>query len=135
QGDAFLSSAYIRQGLMPTTPYDPNVLITVRALEVFRTLQLRCLCLGIQAFVRGLCDLHGVPPCPNLGAQFSIAFDVYLSIRAAVDAHVQKALSRDTPNWRLKNACPACMYKLEGENDLPLPFLATMDGNNSLKRF
>ncbi|KAF8144404.1 hypothetical protein K438DRAFT_1992863 [Mycena galopus ATCC 62051] len=135
KGDVFLTSAYIRQGLMPTTPYDPNVLITVRALEVFRTLQLRCPRLGIQVFVRGLCDLHGVPPRQNLGAQFSIAFDVYLSIRAAVDGRVQAALSRDTPNWRLKNACPACMYKLEGEKDLPLPFLTTMDGNNSLKRF
>ncbi|KAF8146272.1 hypothetical protein K438DRAFT_1990911 [Mycena galopus ATCC 62051] len=78
KGDVFLTSAYIRQGLMPTTPYDPNVLIMVHALEA--------------------------------------------------------ALSHDTPNWRLKNACPACMYKLEGEKDLP-PFLATMDGNNSLKRF
>ncbi|KAF8144514.1 hypothetical protein K438DRAFT_1910939 [Mycena galopus ATCC 62051] len=120
---------------MPTTAYDPNVLITVRALEVFRTMQLRFPRLGIQAFVRGLCDLHGVPPHSNLGAQFSIAFDVYLSIRAAANKRVQAALSRDTPNWRLKNACPACMYKLEGEKDLPLPFLATMDGNNSLKRF
>ncbi|KAF8128818.1 hypothetical protein K438DRAFT_2000099 [Mycena galopus ATCC 62051] len=135
KGDEFLSSAYIRQGLMPTTPYDPKVLITVRALEVFRTLHLRCPHLRIQAFVRGLCDLHGVPLRPNLGAQFSIAFDGYLSICAAVDKSVQATLSRDTLNWRLKNACPACMYKLEGEKKLALPFLTTMDGNNSLKRF
>ncbi|KAF8209728.1 hypothetical protein K438DRAFT_1959963 [Mycena galopus ATCC 62051] len=145
KGDEFLTSAYIRQGFMPTTPYDPNVLITVRALEVFRALQLRCPRLGIQAFVRGLCDLHGVPPRANLGAQFSIAFDVYLSIRAAVEGRVQAALSisRGTrpggPFVRhpelAPQECPACMYKLEGEKTLPLPFLATMDGNNSLKRF
>ncbi|KAF8185811.1 hypothetical protein K438DRAFT_1973659 [Mycena galopus ATCC 62051] len=31
KGDAFLTSAYIHQGLMPTTPYNPNVLIMVRS--------------------------------------------------------------------------------------------------------
>lgn len=48
---------------------------------------------------------------------------------------MKHVLGRDTPNWRLKNACPACMYKLEGEPPLVLPLLTTMDGNNSLKRF
>ncbi|KAJ7795923.1 hypothetical protein B0H14DRAFT_3093466 [Mycena olivaceomarginata] len=105
---------------MPSTPHHASVVITVCALELFRRLQLRCPRLGIQAFVRGLCDLHAVAPCPYLGAQFSTAFDVYLSIRAEVAK---------------RNACPACMYKLEGEQKLTLPFIATQDGNNSLKRF
>jgi hypothetical protein len=60
---------------------------------------------------------------------------VYLSIRAEVDKQVQVALRRDTPNWRLKNACPACLYKLEGEQPILLPVLCTFDGNNSLVRF
>ncbi|KAJ7179996.1 hypothetical protein C8R43DRAFT_819925, partial [Mycena crocata] len=38
------------------------------------------------------------------------AYDVYLAIRARVDARVQAALGRNTPNWRLKNACAPCMY-------------------------
>jgi hypothetical protein len=69
----------------------------------------------MQAFIRGLCDLHSLAPRPYLGSQFSTAFDVYLPIRAEVDKHVKVALGRDTPNWRLKNSCPACLYKLEGE--------------------
>ncbi|KAJ7032249.1 hypothetical protein C8F04DRAFT_1211224 [Mycena alexandri] len=112
-----------------------SVVVTVRALELFRVLQLRCPRMGIQPFVRALCDIHGVAPRPYLSTQFSIAYDVYLAILANVDARVQAALGRDTPNWRLKNACPACMYKLEGEVPIPLPFLATIDGNNSLKQF
>ncbi|KAJ7869704.1 hypothetical protein B0H14DRAFT_2571643 [Mycena olivaceomarginata] len=134
-GDAFIASAFVRNGLMPCSPHEPSVVVTVRVLEVFRALQLRCPRLGIQAFVRGICDLHGVAPRPYLGQQFSVAYDVYLSIRAEVDKRVRAALERDAPNWRLKNACPACMYKLEGEAPLTLPLITTQDGNNSMKRF
>ncbi|KAJ7867083.1 hypothetical protein B0H14DRAFT_3084142 [Mycena olivaceomarginata] len=134
-GDAYIASAYVRHGFMPCSPHTPSVVITLRALEIFRVMQLRCPRLGIQAFVRALCDLHAVPPRPYLGAQFSIAFDAYLSIRAEVDRRVRRELGRDTPNWRLKNTCPACLYKLEGEPKLTLPMLGTQDGNNSLKRF
>ncbi|KAF7348117.1 hypothetical protein MSAN_01764300 [Mycena sanguinolenta] len=135
QGDRNVASAYVRQGLVPTAPHLPNVAITIRALEIFRAAQLRCPHLSLQSFVRALCDIHAVPPRGHLTAQFSIAFDVYLAICAEVDRRMQVALGRDTPNWRLKNACPACLYKLEGEEAIPLPFLATFDGNNSLKRF
>ncbi|KAJ6493462.1 hypothetical protein C8R45DRAFT_187933 [Mycena sanguinolenta] len=96
---------------------------------------LRCPRMGIQAFVRALCDIHGVAPRSSLGGQFSVAFDVYLSIRAAAAKRVQVVLARDTPDWRIKNACPCCLYKLEGEPALKIPFMATFDGNNSLSRF
>ncbi|KAJ7705953.1 hypothetical protein B0H16DRAFT_1746965 [Mycena metata] len=133
--DNFVASAYVRQGLMPAAAVFPSVVITVRVLEVFRRLQLRCPRVGVQAFVRTLCDLHGVAPGGYLVTQFTVAFDIYLAILAAVNKCVQAALGRDTPDWHLKNACPSCMYKLEGEAEIPLPFLATIDGNNSLKRF
>ncbi|KAJ7016960.1 hypothetical protein C8F04DRAFT_1215277 [Mycena alexandri] len=120
---------------MPAAAVFPSVVITVRALEVFRRLQLRCPRLGVQAFVRMLCDIHGVAPRPYLVTQFTVAFDVHLAILDAVDRQVQAALGRDIPDWRLKNACPSCLYKLEGEAEIPLPLLATVDGNNSLKRF
>ncbi|KXN83359.1 hypothetical protein AN958_01534 [Leucoagaricus sp. SymC.cos] len=44
------------------------------------------------------------------------------------------ALKRNAPNWRLKNACPACTYQLKGEDPLIFSMLVTMDGNDSLKR-
>ncbi|KAJ7838328.1 hypothetical protein B0H14DRAFT_2588627 [Mycena olivaceomarginata] len=114
-GNVFIASAYVRQGLMPSTPHHASVVITV--------------------FVQGLCDLHVVAPHPYLGAQFSTAFDVYLSLRAAADQHMKAALGRDIPNWRLKNACPACLYELEGEPKLKRRLIVTQDGNNSLKWF
>ncbi|KAJ6569307.1 hypothetical protein B0H19DRAFT_881742, partial [Mycena capillaripes] len=108
---------------------------TLRALEVYRVAHLRCPCLGIQAFVHALSDIHGVVPRPWLGTQFSVAFDAYLVVCAVVDKRVQVALGRDTKDWRLKNACPPCMYKIEGKPTLDLPFLLTVDENNSLARF
>ncbi|KAJ7798059.1 hypothetical protein B0H14DRAFT_3492934 [Mycena olivaceomarginata] len=133
--ERFVVSAYVGQGLMPAAPYSPNVAITVRTLEIFRVTQLCCPRLGVQLFVRALCDIHEVPTRPYLGAQFSVAFDVYLAIRAEVDKRTEVALGRDTPNWRLKNNCPCCLYKLEGEEVLRIPLLCTFDGNNSLARF
>ncbi|KAJ6512716.1 hypothetical protein C8R45DRAFT_1049873 [Mycena sanguinolenta] len=120
---------------MPVSPYVPTVVITIRALEAFRVTHLRCPRLGIQAFVRALSDIHGVAPRSWLATQFAVAFDVYLAIRVRVEKCIQVVLGRNTPNWRLKNACPACLYKLEGEPRLELPFLCTLDGNNSLSRF
>jgi hypothetical protein len=120
---------------MPVSPWTLTVAITIRVLEVYRVAHLRCPRLGIQAFMHALCDIHGVAPRQWLGAQFSIAFDVYLSIRAVVDKHMQVALGRDTPDWHLKNTCPPCLYKLEGEPRLETPLMATIDSNNSLSRF
>ncbi|KAJ7358006.1 hypothetical protein DFH08DRAFT_801867 [Mycena albidolilacea] len=135
RGDVFMASTYVHQGLMPSTPLHPTAVVTVHTLELFRMMQLRCLPLGVQAFIRDLCDLHSVAPRPYLGLQFSTAFNTYLSICAKVDKHVKVALGQDTPNWHLKNYCPACLYKLEGEPQLLHAFISTMDGNSSLKRF
>lgn len=66
--------------------------------------------------------------------QFSNAFDVYLDIRVEVNRRVQAILGRDSPDWRLRHACPACTYKLKGEERLIFEMLDTMDGNDSQKR-
>jgi hypothetical protein len=78
--------------------------------------------------------LSQVPFRTYLSTQFSVAFDVYVGTLAIIAKRVAAALGRDTPNWRLKNTCPACLYKLEGEDELSLPVLTTQDGNNSLSR-
>ncbi|KAF8158816.1 hypothetical protein K438DRAFT_1910014 [Mycena galopus ATCC 62051] len=93
------------------------------------------LVIDMFCFRAALSDIHGVAPRAWLSSQFSVAFDVYLEIRAQVEKRVQAVLARDVPDWCLRNACPACLYKLEGEPPLQLPFLCTMDGNNSLSRF
>ncbi|KAJ7204100.1 hypothetical protein GGX14DRAFT_569699 [Mycena pura] len=134
-GDDTLSSGFVNQGYFPCSPTDATVVLTTRTLELFRVTSLRCPRLAIQPFVKSLCDIHGLPFRPYLSTQFSVAYDVYLATRAIVDVRVKVLLKRDAPNWRLKNACPACMYKLEDEPHLDLPFLSTKDGNNSLKRW
>lgn len=134
QGDQGIPAALVRQGLMPCAPYSPSLAISTRLLELYRNSHLRCPHLVIQPFVKALCDLHGAPFRPYLSQQFSISYDLYLSIREEVKQRVDIALGRDSPYWRLRHACPACSYKLEGEGDLVFKMLVTMDGNDSLKR-
>ncbi|KAJ7779311.1 hypothetical protein B0H14DRAFT_2962618 [Mycena olivaceomarginata] len=121
-GDAFIASAFVRNRLMLCSPHEPSVVMTVRVLEVFHVLQLRCPRLGMQAFVHRICDLHGIAPHPYLGQQFSVSYDIYLSIHAEVDRRVKAALGRGAPI-------------LEGETPLKLPLITTQDRNNSMERF
>ncbi|KAF7981823.1 hypothetical protein HWV62_31947 [Athelia sp. TMB] len=129
-----LLTALLRQGLVPSAPDNPSVCIAIEALELFRVANLRCPRLSVQAYTKTLCDLHQVPFRRYLSTQLSIARDLYLAIRASVDKLVQGALGRDSPNWRLRHACPACTYKLQDEKPLLFSLLFTMDGNDSLKR-
>lgn len=62
-------------GLIPCAPYTPHVAFTVRVLETYRILHARCPQLAIQAYVKSLCDQHGVRasfiPSPFLCSWFS----------------------------------------------------------------
>ncbi|KAF7353148.1 hypothetical protein MSAN_01502300 [Mycena sanguinolenta] len=102
--------ALILAQMIPSAPWAPTVAIKLRVLEAYR-----------------------VPYRPYLCQQFSVAYDLYLDLRRRTDERVMKALGRDS-TWRLKHACPACTYKLEGEDALIFEMLTTMDGNDSLKR-
>ncbi|KAJ7432670.1 hypothetical protein B0H11DRAFT_2165186 [Mycena galericulata] len=119
---------------MPCSPFAPTVAISIRCLELFRVAHLRAPNLTIQAWIKTLADIQGTVYKPYLSQQFSICFDVYLDILARVEKRVKKALGRDAPDWRLKNACPACTYKLEGEKELVFSIMTCMDGGNSLRR-
>ncbi|KAJ7330903.1 hypothetical protein DFH08DRAFT_916509 [Mycena albidolilacea] len=129
-----ISPALIMQGLVPCSPWKPTAAITTRVLEVYRVAHARCPQLAIQAFVKTLCDLHGVPYRPYLREQFSISYDLYLDLRRRTEARLLHHLGRDSFAWRVKHDCPACMYKLEGEDELIFDVLVTQDGGNSLKR-
>lgn len=52
-----------------------------------------------------------------------------------MEQRVNAVLARNTPNWQMQNACPACFYKLKDEPPLEFSYLASIDGNNSLKRW
>jgi hypothetical protein len=132
--DAYVCAALIRQGLMPCAPYSPTTAISIRALEFFRLSHHRCPHFTIHSYVKTLCDMHCVPFKSYLLRQFSIAFDLYLSIRTAVDRLVQVSLDRDAADYRIKHLCPSCTYVLEDEEKLKFSMLYTVDGNDSLKR-
>ena len=58
--DLYLSSALVCHGLIPCSPITPKVAITAPALELYHTARQRCPHLSIQAYVKSLCDMHGV---------------------------------------------------------------------------
>ncbi|KAI5989484.1 hypothetical protein EDD15DRAFT_2171323 [Pisolithus albus] len=132
--DRYLTSALVRHGLIPCSPITPKVAVTVHALELYHTTRQRCPHLSIQAYVKSLCDVHGVPFHNHRSRQFSIALDVYLQVLAFVSSLVRRALQRDQPDWRLKHCCPPCTYRLQDEPAMRFAMLFAQDGNDSLKR-
>ncbi|KAJ7640923.1 hypothetical protein B0H17DRAFT_1216483 [Mycena rosella] len=120
-------------GLIPCAPWTPTLAVSVRVLELFRVARLRCPNLGVQNWVKTLTNLQCRPFKPYQMQQFTICFDLYLEILQNVEGRVKHALGRDAPDWRLKNCCPSCTYKLEGEAKLIFEMLGTGDGNDSLK--
>ncbi|KAF9028412.1 hypothetical protein BDP27DRAFT_1536130 [Rhodocollybia butyracea] len=132
--DTYWSCSLVRNGTFPCSPGVATVGVTTRTLEVYRVQSLRCPRLSIKAFVKSLCDIQVVPFKPYLQVQFSITFDLYLDVLSRIHRRVQAALGRDSPNWRLANACPCCLYHVEGEPSMRYQMLGTWDGNNSLKR-
>ncbi|KAF8145283.1 hypothetical protein K438DRAFT_1630437, partial [Mycena galopus ATCC 62051] len=112
----------------------PSVAVTVRVLEMYHITHARCPHVAIQSFVKTLCDLYETPYLPYLRKQFSLCYDLYLDLRKKAENMVLASLGRDSFAWRLKHACPSCMYKLEGRDKLIFDILVTMDGNNSLKQ-
>ncbi|KIK22961.1 hypothetical protein PISMIDRAFT_55136, partial [Pisolithus microcarpus 441] len=131
--DYLASSALVCQGVILCAPLHPHTAIMIDALELFHVAQNRSPHLSVQAFVKTISDLQGVQYCPYLTHLFSIALDVYLQICLAVNDFVLQALRHDTPDWHLKNACPACTYTLKDEPDLKFKMLFAMDSNDSLK--
>ncbi|KAI5992239.1 hypothetical protein EDD15DRAFT_2168553 [Pisolithus albus] len=132
--DCSVSSALVCQGVVPCAPLRPHTAVMMDALELYRVARNRSPHFSIQAFVKTISDLQGVQYHPYLARLFSIALDVYLQMCLRVNDLVLEALRHDTPDWRLKNACPACTYTVRDEPDLKFKMLFAMDGNDSLKR-
>ncbi|KAI0682682.1 hypothetical protein C8T65DRAFT_713785 [Cerioporus squamosus] len=120
-------------GYLGVGPLFPTQAISFRTLEAYRALHGACPRLSTQAFCQGLASLRMEPYRRVLAEQFSVVFDVYNDILHHVDKLVASALARDTPNYRMLNACRPCLYRLEGEPKLKHGVLACMDGNSSLK--
>ena len=58
--DLYLTSALVHHGLIPCSPITPKVAIMACALNLYHMAHQCCPHLSIQAYVKSLCDMHGV---------------------------------------------------------------------------
>ncbi|KAG1727456.1 uncharacterized protein EDB91DRAFT_1239525 [Suillus paluster] len=130
-----LGMTLIYNGYLGCLPLFLNIAISLHTLAAYRQAHRTYPQFTIQAQCKTLCHLHDMLYHPYLCSQFSAAYDTFLDIVYHVDVLLKQALKHDTPNWRLLNVCPACTYKLVDESPLQFAWFATIDGNNSLKRW
>ncbi|KAI6039754.1 hypothetical protein EDC04DRAFT_2568120 [Pisolithus marmoratus] len=133
-GNELANVSLIRNGLLRCMPMSPELAFTFQALELYHQLQWHQSSFGIQAYTKVLCVLHGVTYQPHFRNQFSMTFDVYLTILHAIQSHIDQALGHGNPDWCIQHYCPACMLKQPGEPLLIPSSLKAMDGNNSAKQ-
>ncbi|KZP04358.1 hypothetical protein FIBSPDRAFT_1054731 [Athelia psychrophila] len=127
--------AIVMQGVIPTAPQTPTIGFRIETMELYCTARFRCPQLSVQAWVHIMADLQGDVYARYRSRQFSIAYDLYLAIRANAQSRVSKALDRKDPDWCIRHVCPPCMNKLQDELEMKFSMLWAMDGNDSLKRF
>ncbi|KAJ7701644.1 hypothetical protein B0H14DRAFT_2416974 [Mycena olivaceomarginata] len=100
--------------------------------EIYWQVHRVCPRFSLEGSSKVICYLQKSPRRPYLAEQLSTAYDTYLVILCATDHCVQEALGQNE-NWKAKNVCPPCFYKLACEPPLLLSWLGCMDRNNSLK--
>ncbi|KAG2042380.1 hypothetical protein BDR03DRAFT_1006782 [Suillus americanus] len=121
-------------GLLGCSPTAPTVAISLQCLELYHQLRRRQSSFSIQAFTKVLCAINNVNYAQTFRDQFSITFDIYLTILRSVRSQVDMALGRTDPDWRLRHGCPPCTFEQPNECLLYPASLKAMDGNNSAKR-
>lgn len=125
----------VHHGLLSSSPLYPTWAVSLHTLEIFRRLRQQVPSSGIQSYVKLICDIHSIRYNTYLNQQFSAAFDTFLLIGRTIQSRVNALLRRTTPHWRLKHACPGCLYEVKGEHSLPFKCMLSVDGGNSAKRF
>ncbi|KAJ6474081.1 hypothetical protein DFH09DRAFT_1253687 [Mycena vulgaris] len=120
------------QGYLGGSPEKPAIAFSIRTFEIYRQIHRVCPRYTINSLAKTLSYLHKVPRKLYLAEQLTTAYNAYLSILREVEHRVQRALGRNE-SWDSQNVCPPCFYKLEKEVRLKLPWLGSLDGNNSLK--
>ncbi|EIW77818.1 hypothetical protein CONPUDRAFT_61444, partial [Coniophora puteana RWD-64-598 SS2] len=134
QHEEYANVALLRLGLLGNTPEAPETAIDLHTLEVYHRLRRRHAQLGIQPYVRVLCDINDINYTTQLRESFSNVFDVYLSLQRSVRGLIDAEMGRATPNWRALHGCPCCHYKVSDEFPLQPAVQYAADGNNSARR-
>ncbi|KAI0245563.1 hypothetical protein BJV78DRAFT_1287476 [Lactifluus subvellereus] len=109
-GEDFVTTSIVNYSLIPCAPFSPMVAFTIHCLELYRISHNRCPHLSIHAFIKSICDLHSLPFKSHISRQFSISYDLYLSMHNLADELTQKALGRDSEDWRLCHVCHVPTY-------------------------
>ncbi|KAJ7495746.1 hypothetical protein B0H11DRAFT_2155923 [Mycena galericulata] len=122
----------VRYGYIGGSPDKPAIAFAIRTFEIYRQVHRVCPRYTMDSLAKTLSYLHKVPRKAYLAEQLTTAYDAYLEILRRVEGRVQTALGRDD-SWRATGICPPCFYKVDGEAKLKFSFLASFDGNNSLK--
>ncbi|KAF8161430.1 hypothetical protein B0H34DRAFT_781939 [Crassisporium funariophilum] len=129
-----VARALALQGYTGNTPKQPTLAFAITTLEMFRLIRARKALFSIEAFAKVICDIYCMPYRRRYCDALSNAFDAYLTVIRHIDAEVAKVLGFCGPDWRVKNACPACSYELDGKPPLTYRQMLAMDANFSLKR-
>ena len=129
-GEELPIAALIKNGYLGNTPVTPSLAISLKTLELFRRIRLRKSSFSVEAFVKVVCDLYAIrthsswgPSTPADIAHFQVpyhrryrsslsdAFEIYVIILRSIERRVAQELGRDSPDWRVKHACPPCTYE------------------------
>ncbi|KAF9242903.1 hypothetical protein BU15DRAFT_86685 [Melanogaster broomeanus] len=124
--------ALVLNGYLSSTPHSPTIAVSFSTLELYHRLRLRKPSFSVEAFAKVICDIYKFPYRRRYHTVLADTFDIYLTIRRQVDTQVKEALGRNSTEWRVQNACPACCYELNDEPELHYSRLFAFDGNNSL---
>lgn len=130
----WFNCSLIRIGLLGSSPVTPKTAFSIKSLESYRQLRLKRPSLSLQAFGQALCATSGIQYTRGLRYRLSETFDAYLSILRGVDLLTSDALGRGDVDWRIKNSCPCCNHKVDGEPHLEYEQIFAIDGGSSLKR-
>ncbi|KAG6875654.1 hypothetical protein C0992_002944 [Termitomyces sp. T32_za158] len=114
-----IAVSLVRAGFLGNSPVHPSLAISIKTLELFRIIRLHHPSFSIEAFAKTLSYLYSVSTLST--TTLSDVFDVYLEIRRRIDSRVSQFLGRDTPNYCVLHACPACNY--ESDYFLSVDFL------------
>jgi hypothetical protein len=134
-GCQYPGESLIAHGLLSNALEIPSWTVSLATLQSYHNLRLTKPNLSIQAFVRSMARHQNRNSTSSLTNKFSEAYDIFLAIQRSVRDRIQSALLRDSPSWRIKNCCPACLHPTPGGDDLQHCLHFSMDGGSSLKRF
>ncbi|KAI9449024.1 hypothetical protein HD554DRAFT_2044479 [Boletus coccyginus] len=119
RGHIYPNENLVYHGYIGCSPIRPSLAISLRTLAAFRQAHRTCPRFSIQAlFLTARIFVHNLPMPTTLTSIFSTV-----------------SLGRESQDWRLRNECPACFYRLADEPSLTFDWLVSIDGNNSLKRW